>query len=79
MPFWLTKAGFERVHTELLRHTAAHAALLYQDWVFLITSRLQKVRFSWQHMVCLKRRYGMASKALPNEFGRLHFQRLEGL
>jgi len=79
MLFLLAKAGFERVHSELLRRTAAHAALRYQDWGFLITSRLQKVRFYWQHMVNPKRRHGMASKTSPVEFERLYFQRLEGV
>ena len=46
MLFLRAEAGFERIHTELLRRTAAHAALRYQEWAFLITSRLQKVRLS---------------------------------
>ncbi|WP_448130140.1 hypothetical protein [Stenotrophomonas rhizophila] len=79
MLFLLAKACFERVHSELLWRTAAHAALRYQYWVFLIISRLQKVRFYWQHIVNPKRRHGMTSKALLVEFERLYFQRLEGV
>jgi hypothetical protein len=41
------EAGFERVHTELLRRTEARAALRYPEWVLLITSHLQKVRLSY--------------------------------
>lgn len=46
MHFLRAEAGFERVRIELLRRTAAHAALRNQEWAFLITSRLQKVRLS---------------------------------